>query len=144
MKAATLTTGPEDHVMCMQALQQQTTIATLKRRLESAYDQYEQQQVCIGVKCLHCLLAGAMAAVQLCIQVVQCENSAMMDLLICMCKTGYTSNYRLMLLSVKTEYVIRAQNLLSDRRDGLNNEARHFSLVTGMYTHAGQLQEVCG
>jgi hypothetical protein len=48
MNTATLS-GFEDHVMCMQALEQQSIIAKLKGRLELAYDQYEQQQVCIGI-----------------------------------------------------------------------------------------------
>lgn len=54
--------------MCIQAVKQQSMIATLNGRLKSAYDQYERQQVCLSIWCLHCFQANVMNAIQLCIK----------------------------------------------------------------------------
>ena len=67
----------------------------------------------------------------------------MMGLLMCMGISGNASKYCLLLLCVRIEYVVRAQKSLSDLQDSLNTEVRHFSLVTGVYILAGQLQEIC-
>jgi len=46
--ASCLCIDTEGHVMCIQALQQQSTITMLKRSLASLQDLFQQQQVCMA------------------------------------------------------------------------------------------------
>lgn len=46
-----------EHSVCIQAVKQQSMTVTLNGRLKSAYDQREQQQVCLSVGCSHSLQA---------------------------------------------------------------------------------------